>query len=73
MVILGDKNVVRAALDQVGSELALGEERVGGEGFAGKVEGIEHRDRHPDLPLFFWGAFQLIAAIDGQRADFFWV
>ncbi|MBK1722160.1 hypothetical protein CKO23_07825 [Thiocystis violacea] len=60
---------MRTTFDQIVGELALGEQGVGGDGFAGDIERFEHRDRHPDLV----GAFQLIAAIDGQRGDFFWV
>ena len=69
LVVLGDEDIVRTALGQIIGELALGQQRVGGQGLAGEVEGIEYRDRHPDLV----GAFQLLAATDRQRGDFFWV
>jgi hypothetical protein len=60
---------VRAAFDQMLGELALGEQGVGGDGFGGDVEGFERRDGRANLV----GAFQGIAAVDGQVGDFFWV
>ena len=55
--------------DQVGGELALGQQGIGGDGLAGEVNRFEDREGHPDLV----GAFQFVAAVDGQGADFFWV
>ena len=50
-------------------ELALGQQGVGGDGLAGDVEGFQERDDHPDLV----GLLDLVAAVYGQGADFFWV
>jgi hypothetical protein len=61
LVVLGDEHVVRIARDQILGECALGEQGVGGDGLAGDVDGLEHRDGHPDLV----GTFQLVATVDG--------
>lgn len=69
LIVLRDEQVMGVAFDQVGGELALGQQGVGGDGLAGEVNRFEDRDGHPDLI----GAFQFVGAIDGQGGDFFWV
>ena len=69
LIVLGDEDIVRAARNEMAGELALCEQGIGGDGLAGDVDGIKDRDGHPDLV----GAFQFVAAVDGERGDFFWV
>jgi len=70
LVILGCKQVVSGTfLDQVASELALGEQGIGGEGLACDIHALDQRDEHPDLV----GLFEYIGAVYGQSGDFFWV
>lgn len=68
LVALGEV-VVRPASHQVGGQIALGQQRVGGDVKAGDVDGIEHRSGHLDLVR----ALDLIVVVDAQAADFFWV
>jgi hypothetical protein len=69
LVVFDGKDIVGAAREEVLGELALGEQGVGGEGLPGDVQGLEDRDSHPDLV----GLLDLVAALYGQGADFFWV
>ena len=56
-------------LDQIGGELALGQQRIGGDLLALDIDGIQQRDGHLDLV----GAFDLVIAVYRQGTDFFWV
>jgi hypothetical protein len=47
----------------------LGQQRIGGDVKAGDVDGVEHRRSRLDLIR----ALDLIAVVDAQAADFFWV
>lgn len=69
LVVFDGEDVVGVVLDQVGGELALGQQGVGGEGLAGDVEGFQQWDDHLDLV----GLIDLLATAYGQGADFFWV
>ena len=70
-IALDGEQVMRASADEEVGELCLGEQGVGGEGFAGEVgfEGLKHGDDGADLV----GALGLFAGADGQAAYFFWV
>lgn len=61
--------IVRLALHQVGRQLALCQQRVGGDVLALNIDRIEQGHEHPD----FIGLLELVPAIYGQGADFFWV
>ena len=69
LVVFDGEDVVGVVVDQVFGELALGQQRVGGDGLAGDVEGFQQRDDPPDLV----GLLDLIGAAYGQGADFFLV
>ena len=58
-----------AFVDQELREFTLSEQGIGGDGLAGNVHIFQQRDEHSDLVVFF----DLISAVYGQRADFFWV
>ena len=45
--------VVSAGFGEILRELALGGQGVGGNGLVSEVEGVEHRDGHPDLVRAF--------------------
>ena len=66
----GEQVMGALAVQEVG-ELALGQQRVGGEGFAGEaaLQGLEQGDDRAD----FVGALGVLAGADGQAAYFFWV
>lgn len=69
LVALDGKQIMGLALlDQIGGERALGQQRVGGEGFAGEIQGGDQWDEGADLVGLFGG---LVGS--GQQADFFWV
>jgi hypothetical protein len=53
----------------VGGERTRGQQGVGGDRLAGDIQRLKGRDDHPDLI----GLLDLIAAVYGQGADFFWV
>jgi len=55
--------------DQIGRQIALGQQGIGGNGFTVNVDGRQQRDGGFDLI----GLFFLIAIGYGQRTDFFWV
>jgi hypothetical protein len=42
------EDVVGLMIDQVGGQLALGQQGIGGERFSGEIEGFEERDGHAD-------------------------
>jgi len=63
----GEQVVGLTFLDEVGGERALGQQRVGSEGFTGEVDGLDERDEGSDLV----GLFGLFVS-GGQSADFFW-
>ncbi len=67
LVVFDGEDVVGVVVDQVFGELALGQQRVGGDSLAGDVEGFQQRDDPPDLV----GLLDLIGAAYGQGADFF--
>ena len=71
LIGLDGEHEVRAAMTQALDEGALGEQGVGGDGFAGEVEleGVEHGDDGAD----FVGAFGLVAGDEGRAAYFFCV
>jgi hypothetical protein len=69
LVAFDGEVVVRPARDQVGGQVALGQQRIGGDVKAGDVDGVEHRRSRLDLIR----ALDLIAVVDAQAADFFWV
>ena len=69
LVVLGGEEGVGVAFEEIGGEFALGQQSVGGEGFAGDgVELVEQRDDGADLV----GAFGFVVGA-GLEADFFWV
>lgn len=61
--------VVRPACDHVLGQIALGQQRIGGDVKAGDVDGVEHRCGRLDLVR----ALDLIVVLGTQAADFFWV
>ena len=69
LIVFDGEDVVGVVLAQIGGQLALGQQGVGGDGLAGELEGFEERDDHPDLV----GLFGLVPVADGQGTDFFWV
>lgn len=70
LIALGGEVVVGVALlDQIAGQFALGQQGIGGNGFAVDVDRIQQRDDGFD----FVGLFFLIATGYGQRANFFWV
>lgn len=69
LIAFDGEQVVRLAIDDVASQLALGQQGIGGEGFAGNLQRLEQRDEGAD----FVGLLGLVVAGYGQRADFFWV
>jgi len=70
MVVFDGEDVVGLVLEQRVGELALGEQGIGGDGFADDIEGFEERDDPPDL----MGLLErIVAAYGRQGADFFWV
>ncbi len=64
-----DREVVVAASDQVGCELALGVQGIGADVLALDVQRLEQRDRHADL-VGLLGAVGI--SVYGEGADFFW-
>ena len=69
LVVLGGEEGVGVAFEEVGGELALGQQCIGGDGFAGDgVELVEQRDDGADLV----GAFGVVVGA-GLEPDFFWV
>ena len=69
LVALDAEVVVRPACDHVLGQIALGQQRIGGDVKAGDVDGVEHRRSRLDLI----GALDLIVVVGTQAADFFWV
>lgn len=69
LVVLGHEDVMGLAFEYIGSQFALGQQGIGGEGLAGDVEGVEDRDDPPDLVRLL----DRIALAYGERTDFFWV
>jgi hypothetical protein len=57
LVVFDDEDVVGGVFEQLSGQLALGQQRVGGDGFAGQVEGSKKWDDHPD----FVGLFDLLS------------
>ena len=70
LVSLDDEVVMGVALDQVSGQLALGQQRVGGDLFVFDVDGVEQRNGGSDLVGLF-DRFGI--AVYRQGADFFWV
>jgi hypothetical protein len=64
------EEVMGATLDQVSRQLALGQQRVGGDLFVFDVDGVEQRNGGSDLVGLF-DRFGI--AVYRQGADFFWV
>ena len=70
LVTLDGEVVMRVALlNQIPGHFALGQQGVGGNGFAADVDGRQQRDGGLD----FVGLLFLLAALYGQGAHFFWV
>jgi hypothetical protein len=69
LVALDGEVVVGLATHYVGRQFALSEQRVGGDVTAGDVDLIKHLREHPN----FIGLLDLLFALYGQDADFFWV
>lgn len=67
LIVFDGEEVVGVAVDEVARELALGQQGIGGEGFAGDVEGVDQRDEGADLV----GLLDLVVAGYRQGADFF--
>ena len=63
----GEVVVCLPVVDQVGGELALGQQRIGGNLLALDIDGVEQRGGHFD----FVGAFEFIIAFYRQSTDFF--
>lgn len=61
--------VVSRTLDHIGSELTLGEERIGGDVLALNIDAVEQWDEHSN----FIGLLGFFMAFYRQGADFFWV
>ena len=69
LIVLNGQEVVGVAFEEVGRKLALGQQRIGGEGLAADVlDLVEKRNDGAD----FVGAFGLVVGA-GLQADFFWV
>ena len=69
LIVLDGQEVVGVAFEEVGRKLALGQQRIGGEGLAADVlDLVEKRNDGAD----FVGAFGLVVGA-GLQADFFWV
>jgi len=64
------EEVMGAAPDQVSRQLALGQQRVGGDLLVFDVDGVEQRDDHADL-VGLLDRFGI--AVYRQGANFFWV
>ncbi len=60
LVTLDSEMVVRSAPDQIVGQIALGQQRVGGDDAPGDVDGIEHRGGRLDLVR----ALNLIAVVE---------
>ena len=69
LVALDAEVVVRPACDQVIGQVALCQQRIGGDIEAGDVDRVKPRRGRLDLI----GALDLIVVVDAQAADFFWV
>lgn len=69
LVALDGEVVVCPAADQVVGQLALGQQRVGGDDAPSDVDRIEHRRGGLDLI----GALDLVGVVNAQATDFFWV
>jgi hypothetical protein len=70
LVSFNREEVMGATLDQVSRQLALGQQRVGGDLFVFDVDGVEQRNGGSDLVGLF-DRFGI--AVYRQGADFFWV
>ena len=69
LVVLDGEEVMGVAFEEVGRELALGQQCIGGEGLGADVlDLVEERNDGADLI----GAFGLVVGA-GLEADFFWV
>ena len=70
LVSLDDEVVMGVALDQVSGQLALGQQRVGGDFLVFDIDRVEQRNGGGD----FVGLFDRFGiAVYRQGADFFWV
>jgi len=69
LITLGGEMVVCPAFDQVIGQFTLSEQRVGGDGSSGNVDGIKQGGGR----FYLIGLFFLIAALGAQCADFFCV
>ena len=69
LVIFDGEDVMGVVFQEILGEFALGEQGIGGDRLAGDIQRLKDRDDHPDLI----GLLELISAVYGQGADFFWV
>ena len=69
LVVFDGEDIVGVVFKDVVGERALGQQGVSGNGLAGDVQRLKHRDDHPDLI----GLLDFVAAFYGQCSNFFWV